>query len=190
MFSKTVSNELSLIILEKRHAQELFMLVHQNRKYLGKWLNWVPHTNSILNTIQFIQNNLQAFTEGKGIQAGISYKGKLQGLASLFKIDSTNRLGYIGYWLAEDIQGSGLVTKSCITLLDYAFLDLKLEKVEIRCATENTKSQAIPKRLEFVQEGILRQVEKLSSGFVDHIVFGMLQKEWLEKRESLREQFL
>ena len=75
-------------------------------------------------------------------------------------------------------------------MLDYAFLDLKLEKVEIRAATQNLKSQAVPKRLGFVQEGILRHVEKLPSGFADHIVFGMLREEWIEKRESLRKKFM
>lgn len=190
MFRKTITQELSLLILEKRYAQELFMLVHQNRKHLSQWLPWVKHTSSVLNSVQFIQNNLQAFAEGKGIQTGIEYEGKLQGLASIFKIDPTNKTGYMAYWLAENMQGKGIITKACITLLDYAFLDLKLEKIEIRCATKNFKSQAIPKRLEFVEEGTLRRVEKLASGFVDHIVFGMLQEDWLVKKESLKEKFL
>jgi len=43
---------------------------------------------------------------------------------------------------------------------------------------ENKKSRAIPKRLGFKEEGIIRQTEWLYDRFVDHVVYGMLIDEW------------
>jgi ribosomal-protein-serine acetyltransferase len=63
-------------------------------------------------------------------------------------------------------------------LTDYAFNELKLDKVEIRVAVENKKSRGIPERLGFVSEGCIRQAEWLYDHYVDHIVYGMLAKDW------------
>ncbi|MEC0276957.1 GNAT family N-acetyltransferase, partial [Peribacillus frigoritolerans] len=63
-------------------------------------------------------------------------------------------------------------------LTDYAFIELKLDKVEIRVAEENKKSRGIPERLGFINEGCIRQAEWLYDHYVDHIVYGMLTKDW------------
>jgi ribosomal-protein-serine acetyltransferase len=63
-------------------------------------------------------------------------------------------------------------------LVDYAFNELGLNRLEIRCATENTKSRAIPQRLGFKQEGTIRQAEWLYDHYVDLVVYGILASEW------------
>ena len=84
----------------------------------------------------------------------------------------------IGYWLAEPQQGRGIMTRACRRFIDYLFDDVKLNRVEIRCATENDRSRAIPKRLGFKEEGVLRQVQMIHDRLVDHAVYGMLADEW------------
>lgn len=63
-------------------------------------------------------------------------------------------------------------------LTDYAFTELKLNKVEIRAAAENQKSRSIPERLGYKEEGTIRQAEWLYDHYVDHVVYGMLAEEW------------
>ncbi|MNV95651.1 putative ribosomal N-acetyltransferase YdaF [compost metagenome] len=70
------------------------------------------------------------------------------------------------------------MTSACRVFIDYAMLEMELNRVEIRCATENLSSRAIPERLGFVLEGIVREAEKLPSGYVHHAVYGMLRREW------------
>ena len=74
------------------------------------------------------------------------------------------------------------MTKSCQAMVTYAFDTLKLDKVEIRCAIENTRSGAIPQRLGFKLEGIIKQGEWLYDHFVDLFLFGMLASEWDKQR--------
>ena len=57
----------------------------------------------------------------------------------------------IGYWLGEQFQGKGIMTAACRVLVNYAFNEFKLHRVEIKCATGNTKSCAIPERLLFYE---------------------------------------
>ena len=63
-------------------------------------------------------------------------------------------------------------------LIDYCFTELKLNRIEISTATRNTKSQNIPKKLGFTQEGILRQNEKLNGSYSDSYVFSLLRSEY------------
>jgi ribosomal-protein-serine acetyltransferase len=70
------------------------------------------------------------------------------------------------------------MTKSCRAVINYIFNELELNRVEIRAAVLNKKSRAIPERLGFTQEGIIRSAEWLYDHFVDHVVYGMLRDEW------------
>jgi len=178
MFSIKIRDDLELGLLEQRHAEELFALVDQNREYLREWLPWVDNSRSIADTQEFIKSSLEQFASNGSFGTGILYQGKLAGAIGFHYIDWSNRATSIGYWLAASFQGKGLMTKACRTLVDYAFNELGLNRVEIRCATENTKSRAIPQRLGFKQEGTIRQAEWLYDHYVDLVVYGILASEW------------
>lgn len=70
------------------------------------------------------------------------------------------------------------MTAAVRALLDNAFHNFGLNRVEIRAAVENTKSQAIPRRLGFQEEGIVKEAEWLYDRYVDHIAFAMLAADW------------
>jgi ribosomal-protein-serine acetyltransferase len=167
-----------LLLLEEQHAEEIFVLVDQDRKYLREWLPWLDNNKSIADTKEFIKNSLEQFANNDGFHVGVWFQGKLAGVIGYHKIDWVNRATSIGYWVGASYQGRGLITRACRVLVDYAFNELKLNRVEIRCAFENGKSRAIPVRLGFKEEGVIRQAQWLYDHFVDHVVYGMLESEW------------
>ena len=70
------------------------------------------------------------------------------------------------------------MTKACKALVTYAFQELNLNRVEIRCAEKNFKSRVIPERLHFVNEGLIREAEWLYTHYVDHVVYGMIARDY------------
>lgn len=56
--------------------------------------------------------------------------------------------------------------------------DLELRLLDIHHAEDNIKSRAIPERLDFTQEGIIRDGELLNGNFVNCVVYGILKREW------------
>ncbi len=74
------------------------------------------------------------------------------------------------------------MTRACRALVGHAFTELNLNRVEIRCASDNARSCAIPERLSFRREGLLREAEWLYDRFVDHVVYGLIRSEWNEPR--------
>jgi len=101
-------------------------------------------------------------------------------------MDWANRAASVGYWLGEAHQGRGTMTKACSALTSHAFSGMGLHRIEIRCAVENRKSRAIPERLGFRNEGLIRDAEWLYDRFVDHVVYGMLETEWHSARTDHR----
>jgi ribosomal-protein-serine acetyltransferase len=93
-------------------------------------------------------------------------------------VDWRNSAGSIGYWLAADAQGRGLMTRAVAACLDHAFAAWDLHRIEIRAAPDNARSRAVPERLGFVQEGILREAERHADRFGDLVVYAMLAADW------------
>lgn len=178
MFCYKLDEALELRLLEPRHAEELFLLTDQSRKYLREWLPWVDFTTEIADSKHFIDLGLKQFANHNGFHVGIWYQKKLAGVIGLNYINWTNKSTMIGYWLGEKYQGKGIMTKACKALIQYCFEELNLERIEIRVATENIKSQAIPERLGFQKEGCLRNAEVLYDQYIDLYVYGLLKKEF------------
>ncbi len=180
MFSLPVDRSIQLRLLEERHAEVLYLLTDRNREHLRKWLPWVDRVVSVQDTRSFIRLSLKQFEASKGIQTGIWYNGELVGVIGC-EIDLENRTATIGYWLAAPFQGRGIMTRACRALVQYLFGEKDVNRIEIRCAVENKRSRAIPERLGFVREGLIRNAELLNGRYVDHVVYRLLKNDWEKK---------
>ncbi|MBJ8075282.1 GNAT family N-acetyltransferase [Bacillus cereus group sp. N12] len=178
MFIYQIDENITLKKLELKDAKELFELIYSSRNYLREWLPWVDTNQTVEDSEEYIKSTLQQYAENSGLRAGIYYKGNLVGEIGYYGINPLHKCASIGYWLGKEFQGKGLVTKACKVLLEYAFRELNLNRIEIRVASENYKSKAIAKRLGFTYEGCIRQNMWLYDHYVDHIVFGILKEEF------------
>jgi ribosomal-protein-serine acetyltransferase len=178
MFAKQIQDGVFLRLFEERHAPEVYAVVDRERAYLRQWLPWVDVTTEVGFTENFIRISLEQFAHGEGMAAGIWVDGEFAGGIGTHKIDSANRKVEIGYWIASRLQGRGIVTAACRVLIDHAFDELKLNRVEIHCATGNEKSCAIPKRLGFQFEGVRREAQLVNGSYLDINVYAMLRREW------------
>jgi ribosomal-protein-serine acetyltransferase len=163
--------------LEKADAEELYEVVAANREYLSEWLPWPP-MQTLEITREFIVRSRTQSPENQGFQAAIIDHGRIVGGIGFHRLDWQNRSTSIGYWLAESAQHQGLVTSAVSALIDHAFDVWKLNRVEIHAGVGNLRSRAIPERLGFTEEGVLREAEVVGDRYVDHVVYGMLARDW------------
>jgi len=183
-----VDKELELHLLEPEDAETLFALTQENRAYLRQWLSWVDGVESIWDIRRYIHSANRQLEENRGFQTTLRYRGGMAGIVGYQSVDWINRSATLGYWVAARFQGKGLVTRSCETLIDWGFGHWGLNRVEIRCARDNHRSRAIPRRLGFVREGVAREAEWLHDHFSDLIVYGRLARDWPGIRERSKEQ--
>ncbi|WP_106767312.1 GNAT family N-acetyltransferase [Paenibacillus faecalis] len=182
MFTYTLDDHVELRPLAPEHARALFELTDRSRDRLRQWLPWVDSVTEVEHSANYITAAMKQAADNGGFSAGIWVKEELAGVISYHEIDWNNRSVGIGYWLDKQFQGQGIMTSACRALTDHALMRMGLNRVEIRCATTNRRSRAIPERLGFVLEGVIREAEKLPAGFVNHAVYGMIQSEWKKIR--------
>lgn len=169
---------LELRPLNLRNAATVFALVEANRQRLRRWLPWVDFNTSVLDSRAFILRVRSQARVGAAASFGLWWQERLVGITGFVWIDAPNRSAAIGYWLAQEAQGQGLMSAAVAALLRHGFRTLKLNRIEIRAGVRNRRSRAIPERLGFRHEGTLRQAERLADRFVDHAVYGLLREDW------------
>lgn len=179
--------EAELRQLEPEDAEEIFAVVCANREHLGRWLPWVESTETAEDTRRFLEQVAANRREGKTAAYSLRVGGELAGLVGLHDIDMANGTAQIGYWLASKHEGRGRMTAAVKALTEVAFEGARLERIEIRCAAGNVRSQAIPKRLGFTSEGRLRGAQRLAGERVDIRVYGLLREEWERMRAASAE---
>ncbi|MBD0369570.1 MAG: GNAT family N-acetyltransferase [Pyrinomonadaceae bacterium] len=180
-FSYRIDDDVELSLAEVRHAEEVYQLVKDNYDYLRQWLPWLDEDYALEHARDVIKQNLLNLSENKGFSMRILFQKRMAGNISYNFIDWRHRRTEIGYWLAAPFQGKGIMTKACRALIDNAFHEMKLNRVEICCVVENKRSRMIPERLGFTLEGVLRQGEWLHDSFHDLAVYSTLASEWRDK---------
>lgn len=180
MFSLKVDDEIELEPPYENRLEEVYAVVTANYDYLREWSHWLNEDYTLEKARAFCRKNIEEFEGGEEYKFRIVYRGKIAGSIELFNIDERNKSAEIGYWLAKAAQGKGLMTKSVSRLLEYAFGELKLNRIYMKCVPENLKSRRIPERLGFTREGTERESGWLHDKFADHVVYSMLAREWRE----------
>lgn len=175
-----VDENMSLEFLEEIHAEAMLNIVNTNREYLREWLPWVDNMQTVDNYKNYINDCQQRAADKTDFSFAIIVDKNITGRIGMHHINQQNKIGEIGYWLADGMQGKGIVTKCCTAIMELGFGELGLNRIEIKCGVGNHRSRAIAEKLKFKEEGILRQAEWLNEKFIDLHLYAMLKEEWVK----------
>jgi ribosomal-protein-serine acetyltransferase len=174
----TAIPDLHLVPLGEGDAEELFALTAANRAHLRRWLPWIDDVRSVADTSAHVRNGLELRRLGLRMDYTVRLRGRMIGSISYHLLQPAHRFGVIGYWLALEATGHGYMTAAVGRLVEHGFVDLALNRIELRVAVGNCASQKICARLGFKEEGVLREAEWLHDHFVDLRVNALLRSEW------------
>lgn len=127
-----------------------------------------------------------------GLQQGTSLRLVLErledaaflGHCSLFAFAEPSRRAEVGYCLARDAWGKGLMGEALTALLRYGFEALGLNRVEADIDPRNAASARSLERLGFVREGLLRERWIVGAEVSDTALYGLLRADWDRRRAA------
>lgn len=102
------------------------------------------------------------------------------GSTRFYDIQPANKTVQLGYtWYGKAFQGSGLNKNCKLLLLQFAFEQLGMERVEFRADNNNDRSKAAMKSIGCIEEGVLRNHLTYTNGRRrDSIILSILKNEW------------
>ena len=175
-FCLHIDEQTQIRLLRLDDADALYDAVVSNREHLAPWMTWVDRVIDVSDTYTFVRSAEKEAYDHAAFKAGIWRDRELIGSIDLHDIDWNNAHASIGYWLAREHTGQGIMTRAVRLMTEYAFEALDLHRIEIHVATENHSSRRIPERLGFEMEGVLRDVQRLRGEFHDHALYAMIRE--------------
>ena len=132
----------------------------------------------MVDTRRFISDSMYKNASGDALTTFILQDQDVAGSVGVIHFNRDHKTCEIGYWLRQELQGQGIMTKACRCLIDHIFRTKSMNRIEIRVATGNVKSRNVPLRLGFAHEGTLRQAIYMYKEFRDIDLFSLLRTEW------------
>jgi ribosomal-protein-serine acetyltransferase len=128
---------------EQADLEEVYALVAANREHLEPWMPW-SHGYTRERAREWI-----GLAGESGINWVLVRSGRIIGSVGFHDVDCDRRAISLGYWIARDEQGTGIVTAAVRAMVAYAFGPWDLERVELRAARGNERSRAVAERCGF-----------------------------------------
>ncbi|MFW1923303.1 UDP-4-amino-4,6-dideoxy-N-acetyl-beta-L-altrosamine N-acetyltransferase [Acinetobacter geminorum] len=171
-------------MLDKKNAQ-LRALNANDLEMVLQWRNHDEIRKWMINSdVIALSDHLAWFERNKGRTDRLffifEYQQQPQGYVSFIAVPNSSVYEWGFYIKPQAEKGMGHLLGS--TALDFAFEQLKIEKVFGQVLDFNEKSLSFHKKMGFFQEGLLRKHFKDERGEFDIHQFGLLRKEWLEEK--------
>jgi len=128
---------------------------------------------------------------GSGFGFGIFLDGRFAGEITLSSIQrGPFQNGSIGYWIDEELAGSGLIPEAVVVLLQFSFETLRLHRIEVAIIPRNTASRRVTEKLGLRAEGVALGFLEINGEWEDHVRYAMTAEEWVVRGPELRANWL
>ena len=157
-------DNIEIKILSSENAEELLAYYVRNRSFLSKY---EPFRDESFYTIeiqrQSLIENYREFIKGQGAHFGI-YKDNnmMQGVF---------RSAFIGYSIDEKFQGKGYMKEAVNLVLQYAYEEFGLHRIEATTLVDNERSQRVLEACGFTELGICKEYLLINGKWRDHKIF-------------------
>jgi RimJ/RimL family protein N-acetyltransferase len=168
--------------IENIRFEEFFDLIENNRSRIKKTFPvTVSNCVNLKATEEFISKNIQIEIERTGYYFYVR------------NIETNNLIGYIGikkidyhiskcelfYFIDNDFEGKGIISKAVSDVIAICFKELSMNKIFICTSKINFGSQQIALKNGFIHEGTLREEFKNHEGVLEDInYYGLLKSDY------------
>ncbi|TDM02222.1 GNAT family N-acetyltransferase [Macrococcus carouselicus] len=176
MLSYKVDDEIELALPRPEiDGPVVYRLIDKQRDYLKEFLPWLDHLQNEEEEIIAFKEMMKNFGAGKSVTLVIHYQQKAAGMIDFHNINPSNRSADIGYWLSEDLQGKGIMTRAVTGMCSLGFNSFNFNRITLTIECDNLPSQKVAERSGFMLEGKLRSYLKNRDDYKDAYFYSLLK---------------
>lgn len=172
---RIVTDDFTLREWEERDAERLASIAN-NRKIANNLSDGFPHPYSIENAIQYI--SLARLKDADSKLIAIEMEGRVAGsIGAYFKENIHRKNAEIGYFLAEEYWGRGIMSKAVRCMAQYIFKNYDIVRVYAQPFARNAASRRVLEKAGFRCEAILKNNIIKNNVVQDSCIYAILKAE-------------
>lgn len=163
------------------HAAMILEGILESLEELRPWMPWAQGEQTLETTRNFAVEAGQMAQSAREFNFVALRKSDGRFLANIgmHSFDWSVPMGEIGYWARTGEVGQGYISEATRALTRLGFEVLGLKRIEIRCDANNTRSAAVARRCDYLQEALMRRESRAPNGDLrDTLVYAMIREEW------------
>ena len=135
-----------------------------------------PKMTRLETAEKYTRENLDWMEQGHCLYWAVEdlVSGKMIGTYALLRLDIDNRRAEVGYLLHRDWWHKGFMSEAMQRVIDYAFDDLKLHRLEADTDPANAASIRLLERFGFEREGVFKDRWCVAGVYTDSLMFGLI----------------
>lgn len=165
----------------RRDIDTLYRAVNASKTELAEFLPWANRSYTRATAASFVRDSIRSWKETRAYDFSIRRPrdpARHIGNVSIWHVSRPFHHGEIGYWIRTDETGRGIATEAARAALRIGFEELGMHRIVMRVALGNVSSERIAGKLGFVREGLLREEIKVGDHWMDHSLWGLLNREY------------
>lgn len=181
MNDQPILEDARLLLRPLQPADRDFIFRHFSDPQVTRYLLDEPPLADLAGADELIQVYLDPAAQARCNRWVILLKdgGQPVGTCGFHAWSHVNHRAEIGYDLAPDCWGRGIMSAAVRLAIDYAFQNMQLNRIAAVVYVENEPSARLLGRLGFRLEGCLRAYHCLNGVYYDHNLFSLLRQDWV-----------
>ena len=167
--------------LEPWQADEFLAHIDRARATVDPWIPWAARSTDLESARATLQSYADKQAADAGRIHGIWLDGRLVGGVMFVRFDPGTGNCEIGVWTEPAGAGHGLVTAAARILVEYAFVERGMHRIEWITTPRNARSRAVAERLGMKLDGVLRSEYVHHGERHDAEVWSLLPEEWTSR---------
>ncbi len=147
---------------------------------IAQMVSSIPHPYEEQMAVQWIESHEDQLNSKAALHYAIIQieQDLLIGAIGL-QLDLPNQSAEMGYWIGKPYWNQGFATEAAKAILEVAFVELGLNRVEARHMTKNPASGRVMQKIGMTYEGTLRQSIYRFGNFEDATIYSILRSEFI-----------
>ena len=182
MIPQTISltdGNITLKPLQIIDAEELVWAVQESVNEIMPWMGRISLTYDLTAAIAWVASLAPRWKEGTQYAFGIrdNIDDAFLGTVGLNHINTTQRIGNLGYWVRTSKTKQGIATRAAKLAARFSFERLDLVRSEIVVAVGNEPSLRVAEKTGAKREGILRNRLVVRDKIFDAVMHSLISED-------------
>ena len=152
---------------------------HLSRDFLTPWEpKWAEDHLTRKSFSNRVYWSRRAINQGTGLPL-LLFDSETEQLYGAITLDNIRRgptqCGTLGYWIGEEYARRGFMTEAINAVVQYAFIDLDLSRIESACLADNKPSRGVLEKCGFKYEGVAQAYIQINGRWRTHVLYSALR---------------